>query len=389
MVAASSEQIRTAFNLLDVQHRGSVSRCEMIKVLRQSEEVRQLVGLPQNIKDDNRDQFEHVFQAIDTDKSNEISLAEFEAYFESKEVVAVFIEGVSPTEAPECELLDTHGNIECISCAPAECGVMCTPVTVHKPDRLRVRHASGEVHELQLMPPDPQNPLFYRHRSAIGSTADSQIHQEGPPAAGLQMRILATLRGKPAGSKGCTLLHKCVAELVGTCMIVIFGVGCVNSVILTGAQSGLWQVAVVWGFGVALAIYCTASSSGAHLNPAVSLAFALLRPEQFAWSALLPYMLAQLLGGVLGGAINLAIFNSLHRAYEQKHGFSRGDPASVMTAACFGEYFPNPGNTLFACSLGPHPVVSLSTCSIVWICLHTQRGSSLAVYTHYLLYLLL
>ena len=68
------------------------------------------------------------------------------------------------------------------------------------------------------------------------------------------------------------------AELIGTCMIVLFGCGSVCSS-LSGAYKGIWQIAVVWGLGVSFAIYCTASISNAHLNPAVSLAFFLWRPE--------------------------------------------------------------------------------------------------------------
>lgn len=140
-----------------------------------------------------------------------------------------------------------------------------------------------------------------------------------------------------------SLLRRCAAEMVGVCMIVVFGCGSVATSILSGAQQGLWQVASVWGFGVALSIYCTSTISGAHLNPAMSLAFALLRPEAFGWGALLPYAAAQLVGGILGGALNLALYGSLLRAFERAHGFQRGDPASVITAAAFGEYFPNPG----------------------------------------------
>jgi glycerol uptake facilitator protein len=60
-------------------------------------------------------------------------------------------------------------------------------------------------------------------------------------------------------------------------------------------------VAVVWGFGVTIAIYCSAALSGAHLNPAVSLTFALLRPDSFPRARLLPYCLAQLAGAVAPG----------------------------------------------------------------------------------------
>jgi glycerol uptake facilitator protein len=66
-------------------------------------------------------------------------------------------------------------------------------------------------------------------------------------------------------------------ELLGTYLLVLFGTGSVAAAVLTNAQMGLCQVAVVWGSGVTLAIYASAALSGAHLNPAVSLAFALWR----------------------------------------------------------------------------------------------------------------
>ncbi len=97
------------------------------------------------------------------------------------------------------------------------------------------------------------------------------------------------------------LLRACFAEVVGTFLLVLFGTGAIASSVLTGAQVGLWQVAVVWGFGITLAIYVTAAISGAHLNPAVTLAFALFRRRNFPLSRLLPYWMAQLAGGILGG----------------------------------------------------------------------------------------
>ena len=97
------------------------------------------------------------------------------------------------------------------------------------------------------------------------------------------------------------LLRACVGEVVGTFLLVLFGTGAVASSVLTGAQMGLWQVAVVWGFGITLAIYVTAAVSGAHLNPAVSLAFAIFRRQSFPLTRLVPYWISQLVGGVLGG----------------------------------------------------------------------------------------
>src|ERR671925_1332632 len=94
-----------------------------------------------------------------------------------------------------------------------------------------------------------------------------------------------------------------IGEVLGTFLLVLFGTGSVACSVLTGALQGLWQVAVVWGFGVTLAIYCSAALSGAHLNPAVSLAFALLRSDRFPRSRLLPYWLAQLTGAIVAGLV--------------------------------------------------------------------------------------
>jgi glycerol uptake facilitator protein len=137
-------------------------------------------------------------------------------------------------------------------------------------------------------------------------------------------------------------IHPYVAEVLGTFILVLFGTGSVAAAVMTGAQVGLWQVAVVWGFGVTLAIYATASVSGAHLNPAVSLAFAVLRPDDFPRRRLLPYWGSQLAGGVLAGAVVLAIFGPFIDRFEDDRGLVRGDDGSQASAMVFGEYFPNP-----------------------------------------------
>jgi glycerol uptake facilitator protein len=136
--------------------------------------------------------------------------------------------------------------------------------------------------------------------------------------------------------------HPYAAEVVGTFLLVLFGTGSVAAAVTTGAQIGLWQVAVVWGFGVTLAIYATAAVSGAHLNPAVSLAFAALRPDEFPRARLLPYWGSQLLGAVLGGLAILATFGPFIERFEEDNGLVRGEAGSQLSAMVFGEYFPNP-----------------------------------------------
>jgi len=133
-----------------------------------------------------------------------------------------------------------------------------------------------------------------------------------------------------------------LAEVVGTFLLVLFGTGSVAAAVVTGAQIGLWQVAVVWGFGVTLAIYATAAISGAHLNPAVTLAMAVFRPDEFSRRRVLPYWAAQLVGAVLAGLVVLAVFGSFIDRFEADRGLVRGEAGSQASAMVFGEYFPNP-----------------------------------------------
>lgn len=80
-----------------------------------------------------------------------------------------------------------------------------------------------------------------------------------------QVKVLekVTGEGDATRAKRYSIWHQCIAEAVGVAIIVVFGVGSVCSAILfPGGLTGLWQVAVVWGFGVALAIASTASVSG-------------------------------------------------------------------------------------------------------------------------------
>jgi glycerol uptake facilitator len=139
-----------------------------------------------------------------------------------------------------------------------------------------------------------------------------------------------------------SLLRIYAAEVVGTFLLVLFGTGSVAAAVVTGAQVGVWQVAVVWGFGVSLAIYATAAISGAHLNPAVSLAMAVFRPSDFPKQRLLPYWAAQLIGAILAGLVVLAIFGSFIDRFEDDRGLVRGEAGSQASAMVFGEYFPNP-----------------------------------------------
>ncbi len=95
-----------------------------------------------------------------------------------------------------------------------------------------------------------------------------------------------------------------LAELIGTAILVLFGDGVVAGVVLKGTKSensGWIVITVGWGLGVALAIYGVGSISGAHLNPAVTLALA--SQGAFPWDKVPMYILAQLTGGIIGGTM--------------------------------------------------------------------------------------
>ncbi|MEI7837351.1 MAG: MIP/aquaporin family protein, partial [Planctomycetota bacterium] len=136
------------------------------------------------------------------------------------------------------------------------------------------------------------------------------------------------------------LWQECLGELLGTFILVLFGVGAVHAAALAGAQSGLWQVAVVWGVAVALAIYAVGAVSGAHINPAMTLAFAAFR--RFPLRKVVPYVLSQTAGAFLAAAMLYALYGGVISRFEQTRGLIRGQPGSERSAMAYGEYFPNP-----------------------------------------------
>ena len=96
-----------------------------------------------------------------------------------------------------------------------------------------------------------------------------------------------------------------LAEFIGTAMLVTIGDGVVANVLLQktkGHGSGWIVITTAWGLAVAVAAYSVGRVSGAHLNPAVTLAIA-LSDSDFGWSRVPLYMAAQVLGGFLGGIL--------------------------------------------------------------------------------------
>jgi glycerol uptake facilitator protein len=96
------------------------------------------------------------------------------------------------------------------------------------------------------------------------------------------------------------LAGELIAEFLGTAIIILFGVGVVAQVVAasTGDHD---SIAWAWGLGVTLGIYVAGKISGAHLNPAVSIALALF--QGFSWKKVAPYALAQTAGAFVAALL--------------------------------------------------------------------------------------
>ncbi|MBW7892090.1 MAG: aquaporin family protein [Chitinophagaceae bacterium] len=95
-----------------------------------------------------------------------------------------------------------------------------------------------------------------------------------------------------------------IAEITGTALLIILGGGVVANVVLDktkGNKGGLISITFGWAIGVFVGVYATAAASGGHLNPAVTIGFAI--EGSFPWSQVPAYILAQFIGAMLGAFI--------------------------------------------------------------------------------------
>ena len=133
-----------------------------------------------------------------------------------------------------------------------------------------------------------------------------------------------------------TLPGECVAEIIGTALLIIFGAGVVAALVLTGASFGQWEISIVWGMGVALAIYVTGGVSGAHINPAVTIALTLFKG--FERHKVLPYIASQMIGAFIGAALVYTMYQPLFAEYNTAHSIIPGSVESLSTAGIFSTY---------------------------------------------------
>jgi glycerol uptake facilitator protein len=129
-----------------------------------------------------------------------------------------------------------------------------------------------------------------------------------------------------------------VAEFLGTLVLVALGTGVVATAVVGLPESGRTSVAFQsgsdwlliafgWGMAVAFAVYVAGGVSGAHLNPAVTLAWAIKR--DFPWRKVPGYIAAQVAGAFAGAALVYAVNYQAIAAHEAREGITRAGGATV------------------------------------------------------------
>ena len=112
--------------------------------------------------------------------------------------------------------------------------------------------------------------------------------------------------------------------------------------LLIGSQTGVWQIALPSGLAVTIGIYLTAHISDGHLNPAVTLAFGIVRWKQFRFYRTIPHILCQTFGAFLAACTVYLLYNETIKDFERSHNITKGEDGSQITATIFARYFPNP-----------------------------------------------
>src|ERR1700693_3208582 len=128
-----------------------------------------------------------------------------------------------------------------------------------------------------------------------------------------------------------SLVAELLAEFLGTMVLILFGNGVVAMVVLFGhglpgeiVNGGFTNITLAWGLAVTMGVYVAGKISGAHLNPAVTVALAVFRG--FSWRTGLPYSIAPNAGAFLASAV--VYWNYLP-------AFRQADPQLERTAGVF------------------------------------------------------
>ena len=142
-----------------------------------------------------------------------------------------------------------------------------------------------------------------------------------------------------------------IAEIIGTALLILFGGGVVANVSLKKTygenQSALVLITTAWGFAVFVGAYVTGQFSGGHLNPAVTIGLAII--GKFSWNLAPMYILAQVMGAMLGSWLNYLLYIDHYRITK--------DEDTIRGTFCTAPAIRNYKNNFFSETLGTFVLV--------------------------------
>ncbi|CAN5647520.1 MIP/aquaporin family protein [soil metagenome] len=155
--------------------------------------------------------------------------------------------------------------------------------------------------------------------------------------------------GRRIGRVGGTY-GELLSEFLGTFVLISFGDGVVAMAVAALPGSGRtanpttfflgtgdWLLITFgWAMAVMLAVYVAGGVSGAHINPAVTLAFAVRR--KFPWAKVAPYMGAQIFGAFVGAALVYVVYNDAMVAFEEASKVARDSGEALVTYSIFATF---------------------------------------------------
>jgi glycerol uptake facilitator protein len=150
-----------------------------------------------------------------------------------------------------------------------------------------------------------------------------------------------------------------IAELTGTTVLIALGAGVVANVLLHGTKgnsSGLIVIAFGWCVAVFVGVYIAADASGAHLNPAVTVALAVA--GKFDWHLVPTYLLAQFLGAMMGSFLAWVVYKD--------HFDKTTDPGLILAVFSTGPAIRKPLNNFLT--------EFIATCVFMLAVMFIQKG---------------
>ncbi|KAH9821785.1 aquaporin-like protein [Melampsora americana] len=174
----------------------------------------------------------------------------------------------------------------------------------------------NKSHSIQLVPEKNGSVEQIEYVNPPSTTTDSATLQSCSP-------IPSPLRSLPRNpyQRFKLVTREFAAEFLGTCILILFGNGVNNQVVLNSSRDvsssdkgDYLSISFGWGIGVMIGVYVAGGISGGHLNPAVTLSLATFRG--FSWKKVLPYWVAQVLGAWLGATLVQAIYSEALNLYE-------------------------------------------------------------------------